>query len=204
MISGGGGGRRYRPSAKAATAATRTTIKGFAAAVLPARRAQLSHRLPLTQARQPFRVSRSPHTAQKLGRSIGSYLSLESLIIFGWQGRRGGVSTPYVSKELTRAARNLRSSQRVNTRASRLKCQLPRVSKGRKNSIISLKLQSSLARRHTLPTPANSNLSVRRHNDFIGPSSHKTKSHRTAGNNPSVGRSLIRCRSSGHRARAGD
>src|SRR6266852_4665915 len=64
ITSGGAPGRRYRPRANAAITMIAMTASGRAKLVFPNRRAQSSHRLPFSQARQPFLFRRAPHSAQ--------------------------------------------------------------------------------------------------------------------------------------------
>lgn len=77
MIRGGGAGLRYLPKANAEIAMIEMIAAGLtklANPSRPSRRAQSSHHAALAQrwirARQPLLASRSPHSAQKLGRYI--------------------------------------------------------------------------------------------------------------------------------------
>src|ERR1051326_9426134 len=81
MINGGGDGRRYLPKPNAAAPTNATTISGRYTAQPPSRRAQCSHTERRSNPRQPLKVSRSPHSAQKLARCIARVVLPSARII---------------------------------------------------------------------------------------------------------------------------
>jgi hypothetical protein len=71
MIKGGGGGRRYRPNAKAANPITAIASSGLDRIKRLLRAEQSSHTAPRTHDRQPFRVRRAPQVVQKFACMVG-------------------------------------------------------------------------------------------------------------------------------------
>ncbi len=70
MISGGGAGRKYLPSAKAEITTNAIASNGLVRFIFPPRAAQSSHNGPRSQERQPFRVNRPPQVVQKFAKRM--------------------------------------------------------------------------------------------------------------------------------------